>query len=99
MHWSSEWRISIGSSIVTMCCVRVRLISPIIAASVVGRHRERVEGRHRLRDHAESERDRSALAERVDSETRQVERLVGHVEVARVVEELKACGRGLADEL
>ena len=33
--WSSAWRISIGSSIVTMCCVRVRLISPIIAASVV----------------------------------------------------------------
>ena len=35
MQPSSEWRISIGSSIVTMCCRRVRLMWPSIDASVV----------------------------------------------------------------
>ena len=35
MQLTSSWRISIGSSIVTMCCCRVRLMWSMTAASVV----------------------------------------------------------------
>jgi hypothetical protein len=50
------------------------------------------ERRDAFRDHAEGEGDRAALTEGVDAEARQVDCLVGEVEVPGVVEELEACG-------
>src|SRR5215208_110826 len=44
-----------------------------------------LEARHVVRDHAEGERDRPALAEAVDAEARQALRCVGDVELARLV--------------
>ena len=104
-----------------MCCRRVRLMWPTIAASVVvlptpvapvtrisprcssderldaGRQAQALEAGHRVRDDAEGERDLAALAERVDAEARQADRLVGSVELAGALEDLEPRWRGGAD--
>ena len=62
-----------------------------------GRQAEALEVGHVARDHAEGERDLAALAERVHAEARQAVRLVGGVELARLVEGGEARRRRGAD--
>src|SRR5215831_12302676 len=84
------WRCtnSIGSSIVRMCSARVRLISSIIAASVVdlpepvGPVTELLERLDLLRDEAEGGHDRAALEVDVHPEAREARDRVGEVELA-----------------
>ena len=58
-------------------------------AGDAGRQAQLLEGGHVLRNHAEGERDRAALAKAVDAEARQVLGGVGDVELAVLVEEGK----------
>ena len=58
------------------------------------RQGERLEGRDGLRNDAERERDRAALAEAVDAEARQIAGLVGDVELAVGAEGLEALRHG-----
>src|SRR4029453_15591899 len=105
MQCWSGWRISIGSSIVTMCCCRVLLMWSSIAASEVvfpepahaGRQAQVVEAGRPLGDDAEGERGRTPLAKAVDAEARQVAALVGDVEVAGLVKMLQPLRRRRAD--
>ena len=62
-----------------------------------GRQAQALEVGHRVRDDAEGERDLAALAERVDAEAREADRLVGSVELAGALEDLEPRGRGGAD--
>ena len=55
-----------------------------------GREVEISEAGDLVRDHAEGERDRAALPEAVHAEAREPGRRVGEVEVAALVEELRA---------
>src|SRR4051812_10049666 len=61
------------------------------------REPQRIEGRNVARDHPERERDVAALPEGVDAEPRQACRLVGAVELARLLERAEPRRGGAAD--
>ncbi len=63
------------------------------------RQREGLEVRHLARDDAEGDRDRAALPEAVDAESRQAGRRVGAVELSRLEERLQPLRRLGADLL